>query len=188
MILRARHIRLLICAATLLTGAGVCFAAALLIQSPTVSSPPATRPSTADAAAAPPQSTLALRRAALPGPLPVWPVRSIDGDTFEARLRIWFGQEVVTLVRLRNIDAPELQARCAVETKRAQEARATLEAILRSGEVTLVDLSLDKYAGRVVASAFVVSPDGHKDDVGTLMMAGGYARAYGGGRRPGWCA
>lgn len=110
----------------------------------------------------------------------------MDGDTFEAQLRIWFGQDVVTLVRLRNIDAPELKSRCAVEAKLALEARSALDAILRSGEVVLTDLSLDKYAGRIVAAAQVVARD-HRDDVGELMLAGGYARPYGGGRRHGWC-
>ncbi len=114
------------------------------------------------------------------------PVRVVDGDTFEARLRIWFGQDVVTLVRLRNIDAPELKSRCDAEAKLAVEARTTLEEILLSGAVVLHDLSLDKYAGRVVASARIVARD-HADDVGELMLAGGYARPYGGGRRQGWC-
>jgi hypothetical protein len=52
--------------------------------------------------------------------------------------------------------------------------------------VVLHDLSLDKYAGRVVASVRIIARD-HSDDVGELMLAGGYARPYGGGRRHGWC-
>ena len=42
-------------------------------------------------------------------------LRVIDGDTFEARVRIWSGFEIDTRVRLRAIDAPELYARCASE-------------------------------------------------------------------------
>ncbi len=126
------------------------------------------------------------RRSVLPGPLAVTPLRVIDGDTFEGQLRIWFGQEVTTLVRLRNIDAPELKAQCEAEAKLAVEARTTLEEILRSGPVVLHDLSLDKYAGRVVASVRIIARD-QSDDVGDLMLAGGYARPYGGGRRHGWC-
>jgi endonuclease YncB( thermonuclease family) len=42
-------------------------------------------------------------------------VRVIDGDTFEARVRVRPGLEVTTRVRLRRIDAPELHARCASE-------------------------------------------------------------------------
>src|SRR5450759_3535141 len=40
-------------------------------------------------------------------------VRVLDGDTFEARVRIWPGMDVTTRVRLRGIDAPELHARRA---------------------------------------------------------------------------
>ena len=34
-------------------------------------------------------------------------VRTIDGDTFEARVLLWPGLEMTTHVRLRGIDAPE---------------------------------------------------------------------------------
>ena len=43
--------------------------------------------------------------------------RVIDGDTFEARVRIWPGHDVTTRVRLRSIDAPEMQARCRDERR-----------------------------------------------------------------------
>jgi hypothetical protein len=47
-------------------------------------------------------------------------LRVIDGDTFEARVRIWSGFEINTRVRLRAIDAPELYARCAREFLKAK--------------------------------------------------------------------
>ena len=50
-------------------------------------------------------------------------IRIIDGDTFEARVRVWSGLNVDTKVRLRNVDAPELHARCADELAKAQAAR-----------------------------------------------------------------
>ena len=128
-----------------------------------------------------------LRRAFLPGPYVFTPLRVIDGDTFEGRLRIWFGQEITTLVRLRNIDAPELKSRCDSEAKLALEARGTLEEILQSGTVLLSEIGLDKYAGRVVADVSVRVGGYQSDDVGELMLAGGYARPYGGGKRAGWC-
>src|SRR5215216_3144877 len=53
-------------------------------------------------------------------------LRVIDGDTFEARVRIWPGLDVTTKVRLRNIDAPELKARCTEEQMRAEAARDRL--------------------------------------------------------------
>ena len=49
----------------------------------------------------------------LHGGYPVEVLRVIDGDTFEARVRIWPGMDVTTKVRLRGIDAAELHARRA---------------------------------------------------------------------------
>jgi hypothetical protein len=63
-------------------------------------------------------------------------LRVIDGDTFEARVRIWSGFEINTRVRLRAIDAPELHARCASEYFKAEAARAALQRILSAGGVT----------------------------------------------------
>ena len=42
-------------------------------------------------------------------------LRVIDGDTFEARVRVWPGLDITTKVRLRGIDAPELRAHCEGE-------------------------------------------------------------------------
>src|SRR5690606_11487548 len=50
-------------------------------------------------------------------------VRLSDGDTFEARVLVWPGVEIVTKVRLRGIDAPELSARCRDEYAKAIAAR-----------------------------------------------------------------
>ena len=50
-------------------------------------------------------------------------LRVIDGDTFEARVRVWPGLDVDTKVRLRGIDAPELHARCGDEKVKAEAAR-----------------------------------------------------------------
>ncbi|MGB6342559.1 MAG: nuclease, partial [Xanthobacteraceae bacterium] len=47
-------------------------------------------------------------------------IRIIDGDTFEARVRVWPGLDVDTKVRLRGVDAAELHARCASEFEQAQ--------------------------------------------------------------------
>ena len=64
-------------------------------------------------------------------------IRVIDGDTFEARVRVWPGLDVSTKVRLRNIDAPELHARCADELAKAQASRTALETMLAAGGVTV---------------------------------------------------
>jgi endonuclease YncB( thermonuclease family) len=110
-------------------------------------------------------------------------VRVIDGDTFAARVRVWPGLDVETKVRLRGIDAAELHARCAEELSKAQAARAALAAILAEGDVTISRVGVDKYGGRVDALAAT----GSTADVSAAMLAGGFARAYDGGRRGGWC-
>ncbi len=121
------------------------------------------------------------------GPYRAEAIRVVDGDTFEARLRIWFNQEVTVLIRLEGVDAPELKGRCPQETRLAQEARDALTAILASGAVSVRDLHADKYNGRAVARAVVSYASALDDDVGALLVAGGYARAYDGRARAPWC-
>jgi len=78
-------------------------------------------------------------------------IRVIDGDTFEARVRVWPGLDVDTKVRLRGIDAAELHARCADELAQAQAARAALQTILAQGGVAISQVGIDTYGGRVDA-------------------------------------
>ena len=111
-------------------------------------------------------------------------VRVSDGDTFEARVRIWPGLDVTTKVRLRGIDAPELKARCDAEQIKAEAARDALRALLAQGDVTIARVTLDKYGGRVVADAATRATT----DIAQAMISAGMVRAYGGGRRESWCA
>ena len=123
----------------------------------------------------------------LPGPVAVTPLRVIDGDTFEARAPVWFGQEITVLVRVRGVDAPETNGKCVREVAMARDATATLGEILGGGRVVLTELAPDKYNGRVVASAWVETGHG-RDSVGDMLVAGGYARPYDGRARARWCA
>lgn len=111
-------------------------------------------------------------------------LRVIDGDTFEARVRVWPGVEITTKVRLRGIDAPELKARCPQERSKAEAARAALRAMLAEGDIAIMRVSLDKYGGRVVADARTRVTQ----DVSAAMLAKGLARSYAGGRRESWCS
>lgn len=110
-------------------------------------------------------------------------LRTIDGDTFEARVHLDGGYEAVTRVRLRGIDAPELKAVCDRELQMAQAATAALRALLGEGGVTISNIVPDKYAGRVVADVATR----RTASVSTAMLAAGHARNYGGGHRNGWC-
>lgn len=114
---------------------------------------------------------------------PVDVLRIIDGDTFEARVRVWPGLEITTKVRLRDIDAPELRARCAEERTKAEAARAALSALLAEGDIRISNVTLDKYGGRVVAGAATR----RTSDVSQALLATGYVRRYDGGRRESWC-
>jgi endonuclease YncB( thermonuclease family) len=110
-------------------------------------------------------------------------IRIIDGDTFEARVRVWPGLDVDTKVRLRGVDAAELHARCAGELAQAQAARAALEKILGEGGVTISRVGIDKYGGRVDATIATRSTA----DVSAALLKAGFARAYNGGKRGSWC-
>ncbi len=110
-------------------------------------------------------------------------IRVIDGDTFEARVRVWPGLDVDTKIRLRGVDAAELHARCDSELAQAQAARAALARILDAGGLTISRVGIDKYGGRVDAT--IATRD--TADVSAALLNGGFARAYDGGRRGSWC-
>ena len=110
-------------------------------------------------------------------------LRVIDGDTFAARVQLWQGVSVDTHVRLRDIDAAELHARCAREFAKALAARAALQTMLADGSVTISRIGTDKYGGRIDASVATR----RIPDVSAALLRGGYARRYDGGRRGSWC-
>jgi endonuclease YncB( thermonuclease family) len=110
-------------------------------------------------------------------------LRVIDGDTFEARVRVWSDLDVDTKVRLRGVDAAELHARCAGELAKAQAARTALETMLADGGVAVSRVGIDKYGGRVDAAVSTRNIA----DVSAALLDGGFARSYDGGRRGSWC-
>jgi micrococcal nuclease len=107
----------------------------------------------------------------LAGPYPAEIVRVIDGDTVEARIHIWLGQDQTTHIRLRGIDAPELRGHCPGEREAAAAARDHLAHLLALGRVTVTDISTDKYGGRV--DARIRLPDG--TDISAAMIKAGHA-------------
>jgi endonuclease YncB( thermonuclease family) len=114
---------------------------------------------------------------------PVDVIRTIDGDTFEARVPLWPGLDVMTRVRLRGIDAPELKAQCEKEFRMAEAASDALQNLLAEGEVTIFNIGPDKYQGRVDADVATR----RTPNLSNALLAGGFARAYDGGHRSGWC-
>jgi endonuclease YncB( thermonuclease family) len=118
------------------------------------------------------------------GPMPATVDRVVDGDTLAVTIRIWLGQDVHVLVRVRGIDSPELRGRCADEKRRARLATVSAAEALGDGAVTLTRIEGDKYSGRVLAD--VRMADGR--DLGSVMLASGTARRYDGSARGSWCA
>lgn len=110
-------------------------------------------------------------------------IRTIDGDTFEARVHLP-GQDVTTRVRLRGIDAPELKAACPEELRMAEAATVALRDLLRQGDIAIYNIGPDKYQGRIVADVAT----GQTGNVSAALVGAGYARSYNGGHRAGWCA
>lgn len=123
------------------------------------------------------------KRAGSPTKRSVEVLRTIDGDTFEARVHLSPGLDVTTRVRLRGIDAPELKARCDKELRMAEAASDALRSLLAEGDVTISNVGPDKYQGRIDASVATR----RTPDVSAALLAGGFARAYDGGHRSGWC-
>jgi endonuclease YncB( thermonuclease family) len=115
---------------------------------------------------------------------PVDVIRTLDGDTFEARVHLWPGLDLNTRVRLRGIDAPELKASCPEELQMAEAASGALRGLLGEGEVTISNIGPDKYSGRVVADVATKKTG----SVSAALLAAGHARSYSGGHRNGWCA
>jgi endonuclease YncB( thermonuclease family) len=131
-----------------------------------------------------PRETLVVESAIPPRALvPVEIIRVIDGDTVEVRAHVWLDQMIVTRVRLRSIDAPELRAACPEEARKAAASRDALAALLDSGRIYLTGLGRDKYGGRVLGD--LLTAEGHS--ISTRMLASGHARPYGGGKRHVWC-
>jgi endonuclease YncB( thermonuclease family) len=162
--------------------------AALVTLAPRRDDGAAARPATADLENARLPVTAPERRL-VEGPAPLRPLvpveilKVIDGDTIEVRARIWLDQWIVTRVRLRDIDAPEVTGRCPAETAMAETARRHLAALAGSGPAYLADLGRDKYGGRVLGR--IVSADGQ--DLAGRMLAAGHVRASSGRRRHPWC-
>jgi micrococcal nuclease len=114
---------------------------------------------------------------------PVDVIRTIDGDTFLARVHQRDGRDLVARVRLRGIDAPEMKASCQEELDKAEAATEALRNLLGQGGVTIYNLGSEKY-GRVLADVATR----RTANVSAVLLAGGYARSYNGGHRDGWCA
>jgi endonuclease YncB( thermonuclease family) len=112
-----------------------------------------------------------------------------DGDTFSLARRVapW---GLALSVRLNGIDTPEAapKAQCAAEAEAADAAKWHLRALIAAAgnRVTLTRVKHDKYGGRINASA-TARIGIHTVNLAAAMIEAGFARAYDGGPRRGWC-
>lgn len=130
----------------------------------------------------------------LPGPVPAEILDVIDGDTLAVRALIWPGHSVETRVRLRGVDTPETyRPGCEREREAGRAASAFTQAWIEAAlapdagadlnppEVSLHEIDLGSFAGRVVAS--VRRADGA--DLADDLIAAGLGVTF--GDEGSWC-
>ena len=118
----------------------------------------------------------------LKGPFDFELLRVIDGDTFHARVTVWLGQTVDVKVRLKGVDTPEMNGKCAAEKDLARRAKAFAELWLARHKAQLVNVHYGTYAGRVLATT--QQADG--TTLSAALLAQKLAKPYQ-GRKAKWC-
>lgn len=119
----------------------------------------------------------------LKGPYSGELVRVIDGDTIVAHIDIWLNQKLTIHIRLRGIDTPEIRGDCKHEKQLALKAKSHLTNLLQNAEnLTLSDVSNDKFGGRVVAYVYA-----NNINTSHAMIENNLATSYKGGHKHDWC-
>lgn len=114
------------------------------------------------------------------GPVAAELIRVIDGDTLMVNAAPWPEHYIITYVRLRGIDAPELRSKCDGDRHAAKRAMDALsELVSASPGLSLANISGDKYYGRVLAD--IQLADGR--NAGQELLAWGLVEPYDGGRK-----
>jgi len=110
-------------------------------------------------------------------------VRVVDGDTIKLNVHIWPGLTQQISLRLAGVNTPEKRASAECERLAAKKAAEFTFWFLESVEsVTVTDVKLGKYAGRVLGKISVGGVD-----LGQALIETGHARPYEGGHRAAWC-
>ncbi len=123
------------------------------------------------------------RQEVLHGPMTGQVLKVLDGDTVSVKIHVWIGQEVETSLRINGIDAPEMKGKCEKERSMAAAARRELLRLVNDKPVTIYNVRLEKYAGRVLAD---VQTSGGIN-ISQHMLDKGLVRPYGGKKRQPWC-
>ena len=108
-----------------------------------------------------------------------------DGDTIKVQAAIWPGVTWAGSVRVLGVDTPEIRGKCPEEKAAAIAAREFVKLTI-GDRVTLHNIKLGKFAGRVLAD--VKFQDGAiTQGLAAVLIDEGHARPYDGGVRSGWC-
>jgi endonuclease YncB( thermonuclease family) len=119
----------------------------------------------------------------LKGPFAFEVLNVIDGDTFRARVHIWLGQSVEVKVRLKGVDTPEMNGKCADEKKLARAAKAFAQKWLSENKAQLTNVHYGTYAGRVLAT----TQNKGGETLSAALLSENLAKPYR-GRKAKWCA
>ena len=86
-------------------------------------------------------------------------------------------------VRILGIDTPEIRGDCDAEKELARKGKLYANHLFRNAkEIEFKDLKWDKYGGRILSNVYL---DGEL--YSEKLIALGFARAYDGGTKDGWC-
>lgn len=114
-----------------------------------------------------------------------WTVTEVyDGDTFTVDKKFYPEELGNIKVRIKGIDTGELgyRAKCNLEAKKAEEAKAFLQTKLLGKKVTIKNVEADKYGNRVVADVYI-----DKIKISNELLRLELAKPYDGGKKSPWC-
>ncbi|MFA5167768.1 MAG: DUF1016 N-terminal domain-containing protein [Candidatus Omnitrophota bacterium] len=110
-----------------------------------------------------------------------WVTRVLDGDTVEAVVDLGFGITTIQTLRLRGIDAPEIQTRDGMEAKEFVEKMLEMPGDgergtqAKAGALVLIKtFKSDKY-DRYLADVFLSDAKGQEDYLNNQLLEKGYA-------------
>lgn len=107
-------------------------------------------------------------------------IKTYDGDTITIVSKPYIDSDYYKYkVRLNGIDTPELKSKDKHETEMAIKARDALKELLKNNNdiIELKNISYDKY-GRLLADVYA-----NDLNICEWMIAQGYAKKYGGGKK-----
>lgn len=107
----------------------------------------------------------------------------IDGDSLEVTIDLGFSTDHRTILRLYGVDTPEVTSTNESERRAAELVAGFADGwVMASKSLTCLTIKPDKYGGRYDCRLF----NEQNEELGTLLIAKGYARKYRGEKRKPW--